>query len=113
MPHAPFVFDELGKKYISSDSITDKQKYLGQLKYTNSLTLETLKYIFKNSKTKPIIIIQGDHGFRTLVDGTQIEKSLVAHSVFYAIYTPNGLIVPSIINPSTTFRKIVAGINHE
>lgn len=112
MPHSPYSFNEFGKPFNVSDSLKNKQKYLGQLIFTNSLTLESIGNILKFSRRKPIIVIQGDHGYRGLVDATLIERSLEAHTIFYAIYTPNGTIVPETINPKNTFKKLIEYINH-
>lgn len=112
MPHFPYSFNEYGKPFNASDSFTDKQKYLGQLIFTNSLTLESINQILKFSPRKPIIVIHGDHGFRGLEDTTLIERSHEAHTIFYAIYTPDGITVPDTINPKNTFKKMIEYINH-
>lgn len=111
MPHAPYSFNEYGKPFNASDSLSNKQKYLGQLIFTNSLTLESINQILKFSPRKPIIIIQGDHG-KGLKDSTLIERPLEANKIFYAIYTPDGIIVPDTINPKNTFKKLFEYINH-
>lgn len=113
LPHAPYVFNKNGKLFQNSDSLTDKQKYLNQLIFTNSLTLKSINNILTNSKNRPIIIIQGDHGFRSLNDTSTIEKSDVAHSIFYAIYSSNEISIPDSINPLTSLEKIVTEINHQ
>ena len=70
MPHAPFCFDENGQKVRIEHKAADEVLYLGQLRYTNILALQMLKAILNNEKKnakknaeKPIIILQGDHGF--------------------------------------------------
>ena len=112
MPHFPYYYNEYGKPYNKSDSLSDKQKYLGQLIYTNSLTLESINDILASSPGKPIIIIQGDHGFRYLADTTLIEKSFETHTIFYASYAPNGIVIPDTINPANTFEELIQEINH-
>jgi hypothetical protein len=110
-PHFPFTFDKTGRPYNKSDSLTDEQKYLGQLIFTNSLTLETINHILFSSRNKPIIIIQGDHGYRYINNITKSERSHEAHTLFYAIYTPNALLIPEDINPASTFKKLIKEIN--
>lgn len=104
MPHSPYYFDEYGKPYKASSSLTEMQKYLGQLIYTNTLTLNSINQILKFSPRKPIIVIQGDHGYRGIKDA--------AHKIFYAIYTPDRIIIPDTINPENTFKNLVEYINH-
>lgn len=112
MPHTPYFFNEHGKPYKANSSLSDTQKYLGQLIFTDSLTLKTINYILSSSKRKPIIVIQGDHGCRSRIDLTKNEETLEAHTIFYALYTPYGTIIPDNINPSTTFKKVIERINH-
>jgi hypothetical protein len=113
MPHSPFIFNKYGTPYSASDSLTDKQKYLGQLIYTNSLILKSITNILTFSRSKPIIVIQGDHGYRCLENTTLIEKLHEAHTLFYAIHPPDGLLIPDSINPSTTFKRIIDCINYQ
>lgn len=112
MPHSPYYFNEFGKPFSASDILTDKQKYLRQLIFTNSLALETISNILSFSPKKPIIIIQGDHGFRYLNDTTVQEKSKEAHSIFYAIYVPSDIKIPNTINTINTFKILIDQINN-
>lgn len=111
MPHEPFLFNENGNPFNESDSLPDKQKYLRQLIFTNSLTLDAITHILSYSQNKTIIVIQGDHGFRNLVDTTQIERSHEAHTTFYAIYSSNGIANLGALNPLNTFEKLTEIIN--
>jgi len=69
-PHAPYVFGPNGEEAAASneknvafgDNLDDKELYLGQLKYLNKLVLTAVDKILTNSKQKPIIVIQSDHG---------------------------------------------------
>jgi len=70
-PHPPFVFDPEGNPTDPADFWNEKrqytakmyqQGYLNQLPYLNTRMLEAIDTIMANSKTPPIIIIQGDHG---------------------------------------------------
>lgn len=112
MPHSPYSFNEKGLPLNESDSLTEKQKYFGQLIFTDSLTLNLVKQILINAKNAPIIIIHGDHGFRYLEDTTKIEKEHEAHTIFYALYSPNGFLITDTINPMNTFKKLIEKINN-
>jgi len=111
MPHTPYIFNEQGTPYKATDILSDKQKYLGQLIFTNSLTFELIKNILKFSRCNPIIVIQGDHGYRFLDDTTKSEKTNEAHTIFYAILLPYSTTIPENINPSTTFKMVIETIN--
>jgi len=111
MPHSPFFFDKNGNSLVLSDSISDKQAYLGQLLFANTLTLKSINNILQSSPNRVMIIIQGDHGYRSLDDTTLLERSNEAHTIFNAIYTPNQLTLSDSLNPTDTFNKLVKEIN--
>jgi hypothetical protein len=75
-PHPPYVFDRDGqvKRDIPQSMFvkdcwernplddSGKQDYVDQTIYVNKRIEEDVDYILAHSKTRPIIIIQGDHG---------------------------------------------------
>jgi hypothetical protein len=108
MPHSPYFFNENGKIQEDDSAYDDfsKSRYLGQLKYVNKLietTINTL--IHNNSERLPVIIIQGDHGWRFLAGPNQFKESI---TIFNAYFFPDNdyrNIFPSI-SPVNTFRVI-------
>ncbi|MGE5108397.1 MAG: sulfatase-like hydrolase/transferase [Sphingobacteriales bacterium] len=65
LPHDPFVFDAKGNVKYYTDFRSDiREKYLEQLKYTNTLLIDLVNYIQKQYNRKAVIIVQGDHGFK-------------------------------------------------
>lgn len=71
MPHEPFLYDEFGQKADNSPDyinkiIINKPKYISFLKYANKKVLSVIDKIMHSEKEKPVIIIMGDHGARTL-----------------------------------------------
>jgi hypothetical protein len=71
LPHPPFVFGPDGEYTDPASFWNEKKRYPAakfELGYTNQLTflnrklLEAIDTIFSESKTAPIIILQGDHG---------------------------------------------------
>lgn len=71
MPHPPFVFGPDGKFTNPADFWNEKKVYpankfkigyINQLQFINTKMLEMIDTILADSKTPPIIIIQGDHG---------------------------------------------------
>lgn len=105
MPHDPYLFDEYGRT-LEDDSVFIaplKNRYLGQLKYANKLVMNSINSIFKNNPiTPPVIIIQGDHGYRYL-PGKNLKESL---SIFNAYYFPDHDYskIYNSISPVNTFR---------
>ncbi len=70
-PHPPFVFDPKGNPTYPPDFWNDQRMYpadlyqkgyLNQLQHLNDKVLAAIDTIQSESKTPPIIIIQGDHG---------------------------------------------------
>lgn len=108
MPHEPYLFDEFGNTQ-KGDSALDyysKNKYLGQLKYVNKLVENTISKIFDNYFGKlPVIIIQGDHGWRYLKGENQLKEST---TIFNAFFFPDHDYrkIYSSISPVNTFRVI-------
>jgi hypothetical protein len=123
VPHPPFVFDKTGnpitpKRAYSINDASDyegtteeyKQNYINQLIYTNSMMEQSIEQILKNSKTPPIIIIQGDHGPGAYLSWDSAEKSCIQErfSILNAYYFPDqnySALYPSI-SPVNSFRVI-------
>ena len=86
LPHSPYIFDENGQELGGQYEIYAKQirhtfspdnpekknygyvnnklsTYVDQMKYTNKELLKVIDHINSNSKVKPIIILQSDHGW--------------------------------------------------
>jgi len=70
-PHPPFVFDADGNPTAPADFWNEKRLYpaplyakglVNQIKYLNKQLLAAVDIILAESKTPPIIILQGDHG---------------------------------------------------
>jgi hypothetical protein len=122
-PHPPFVFDRIGnsiksnRPYMPGDgeafggsSQEYQQLYGQQLEYINLRILQAIDSILKNSKSPPIIILQGDHGPGSLLRRDSIEVSCLweRSSTLNAYYFPDGnfdRLYPSI-TPVNTFRVI-------
>jgi len=88
IPHYPYFFDREGniqKGREVEKHWSNKEHYLDQLIYTNQLIMNTIEEILNSSKTPPIIILHGDHGFRFLEDEAKNEA---AYSILAAFYFP-------------------------
>ncbi|HEY4797662.1 MAG TPA: sulfatase-like hydrolase/transferase [Bacteroidia bacterium] len=92
MPHFPYFFNELGTE-MSEDYAKNeekkKEKYLSQLKYTNHLLIGMLEHLLSGPTKKPIIILQGDHGFRDLKGINFNERVTESETILNAYYFPD------------------------
>jgi hypothetical protein len=126
LPHFPYAFgrDEgpVDPAMPVDGDIVDPEKYapfagyLDQVVYTNRVISQTVKRIVEQSPVEPIIILEGDHGFRWLCtdcyaesnswDATHYSETVL--SILDAYYLPDGgdaLLYPTI-SPVNTFRVI-------
>jgi hypothetical protein len=110
VPHDPHVFGPNGTiqtdpTYFSGDAAdtigtaVNKQGYLYGVQFINGQIVPVLRDIISNSKTPPIIVLEGDHGYTDNEPGhyTNLE----------AYYLPDGYahLYPSI-TPVNSFRMI-------
>lgn len=74
MPHPPYVFNENGNQNSGADymdfetngkRILNKKSYINYMKYTDTRVLDFIDEIFSKNR-RPIILIMGDHGARTV-----------------------------------------------
>jgi hypothetical protein len=107
MPHAPYLFDQNGRRIIHGMTQVDDRPefYLGQLIYQNSLLTNAISAILKNSQTPPIIVVQGDHGYRNLPNGHREQEALTILNALYLPGSKEDWLYPGI-TPANTFRLI-------
>lgn len=98
--HPPFVFNADGSINTDtgfsdnlkfSDYPQFKADYIKAVQFINGQVLEIIENILANSKTPPIIIIQGDHGFRDKdYTNMNFEAFLIpgAESYYYPTLSP-------------------------
>ncbi|MDX1436251.1 MAG: hypothetical protein R3335_05545, partial [Anaerolineales bacterium] len=102
-PHEPFVFGPQGENIALEGRDSDADyvpAYRDQLNYVNIRTLEIVENILSQSRTPPIIIIQGDHG----AGPVRNEERM---AILNAIYLPGGSEgLYQNISPVNTFRVI-------
>lgn len=108
LPHQPFVYDANGNFKYTYNPPDDQMTapYLDQISYANKRVLALVDELIKNSKTPPIIIIQGDHGAHVITSG--LEK----HKILNAYYVPQKMkddLYPTI-TPVNTFRLILRDV---
>jgi hypothetical protein len=92
MPHAPFLFDSLGRKRSeeeigSTDNEARPGHYLGYLPYTNSRIRELITTVKRNSGGQAVILFMSDHGYRFWPDGIPRPDFFSNQN---AVYYPDG-----------------------
>jgi phosphoglycerol transferase MdoB-like AlkP superfamily enzyme len=122
-PHPPYVFGPNGEEIKHSEPFSlsgpGRQNggakymklYVDQLNYTDEIILKAVQKILSESKTPPIIIIQGDHGPVSFFGEDEVEKSNMKeqHSILNAYYFPGqkyDLLYPSV-SPVNSFRIVL------
>ncbi len=122
-PHPPYIFGPKGEEiaYDQPFSLSGPARqnggpkymklYVDQVQYTDELILKAVEKILSESKTPPIIIIQGDHGPVSYFGDDEVEKSNMKeqHSILNAYYFPGAkydLLYPSI-SPVNSFRVVL------
>ncbi len=84
-PHPPYVFDAQGGRVANPGSPETRSRlYTNQLAYVNKRVEGMIDRILSESKTPPVIVIQGDHG--TWLGPGNLRSS----GVLLACYFPDG-----------------------
>ena len=136
-PHFPFVFGEKGQPFRPSrrskfgmwERMDDKlrqeyvQNYRDQLAFITKKTMETIENILSSSTEPPIIILQSDHGPKSMIDEKTFEENTNSSltermSILNAIYLPRVAReeIYDSITPVNTFRLVfnsVFGTSYE
>ncbi|MFH1062531.1 MAG: hypothetical protein V1747_06560 [Candidatus Omnitrophota bacterium] len=105
IPHEPMILDRETNiiPWWKRKSILDKKAYVEQVQGTNKLVLEVIDNILGKSKVQPVIIIQGDHGYRhgehSKVTGFSILNAYYLPDKDYKYLYPN-------VSPFNSFRII-------
>jgi len=99
------IFAEVPESITNTQLIADrcsidleKKGYINQIQFANSQALAIVDQILANSKTPPIIIIQGDHGLEVG------ERNLILNAIYLPEAGRDDLY--SSISPVNTFRVI-------
>ncbi len=89
LPHYPYYFDKEGKEQpfekLVEGNQTNKVAYTQYLQYGNKKYLELIDHILKESRTPPIIILMGDHGFRHFTEEVDLKYWYLNQ---ISVYTP-------------------------
>jgi hypothetical protein len=118
LPHPPYVLDRDGR-VVQDISVlrgqwggaANERGYLEQVRFVNDRIIEVIDTILARSTTRPIIVLQGDHGSWSTRFEAGVPHQVVAAermSILNAYLVPDdvrSLLYPSI-TPVNTFRAI-------
>jgi hypothetical protein len=127
IPHTPWTFTAddgpenpngrmVDGEIVDPDKYALSPRYIDQVMFTNRVISQLVDTLLAESDIEPIILIQGDHGFRQLCDDCWAERGTwddafyadVVLPIFSAYYLPDGgdaQLYPSI-SPVNSFRVI-------
>ncbi len=129
-PHPPFVFDAQGNvpKKLSNYGFWDgsdymehvgtaqqyRDGYVGQATYIGQRLLKSLDTLLADSKQKPVIIVQGDHGSKLRLDQATLDRTDVNECFpnLNAFFVPDAVrekLYPGI-TPVNSFRLLFNGL---
>ncbi len=116
IPHDPYVFGPQGERVTFPDPSDDRLGsqegiafYVGQLRFSNQLLLESVDEILAHSESPPIIIIQADEGFQSNPETFDEEAVLdIRLKGLSAFYLPGKDVsgLPQNLNNVNTFRYL-------
>jgi hypothetical protein len=107
-PHPPFIFSRDGSftgvtGYTKDNAWFPPNQFIDQLYFVEQRTLEVVDAILVKSESRPIIVIQGDHG--TFSTGMKTRETLPILNAYLLPPDSENKLYPSI-SPVNTFRLI-------
>lgn len=102
IPHVPYIFGPNGE-YNGDEDLPDALGYPDQVQYIDSRIPKIVQEIISRSKTPPVIIIQGDHGF---YETGGVQKRMPILDAYYLPGTDSNKLLYPNITPVNTFRVI-------
>jgi hypothetical protein len=106
-PHPPYVFNREGGSTIKKNEI---EAHVDELIHLNNGIRNIINEILSKSGKKPIIIIQGDHGFtpdsRTYPEKVFLQSRFSILNAYYLPYKDHDMLYESI-SPVNSFRIIL------
>lgn len=110
LPHEPYTFDNNGKVKTAEQTIVARKEddagaFFNQVLFADKVIQELVTYIQQNNRKNTIIVVEGDHGYRTS-DG---DKAGYTFKNMNALYFPdkNYSLLYDSLSPVNTFRIIL------
>lgn len=110
LPHEPFYLhadgSEVSDTLLIRGGLDERKAYLEQVQYTNSL-LEKIMHALPAKGNRPrVVIIEGDHGYRSFGGGANASKEFPNLNVLY-FSDGNYTSLYDGISPVNTFRVVL------
>lgn len=113
VPHPPFLFGPDGEPVDTEPDFQPRdwgRHYLGQLEFVSKKVEVLVEDILSDAETPPIIILQADHGSKSLRDEGEPSDRMLRErlGILNAYYLPNEgqELVYESITPVNTFRLV-------
>jgi hypothetical protein len=109
IPHPPYSFGSNGEAISFNDGapIEEREKaYTNQVLFINQEILKVVDVILRKSKTRPVIVIQGDHGPLPDLAFSGQEKMPILNAYYLPGAQAQKKLYPTI-TPVNTFRVIL------
>jgi hypothetical protein len=110
IPHEPYIYDSNGNILleVEKNPLTKQNelsKFYEQTLYAEKVALDLIDYLLTKNKKNTVIIIEGDHGFRSLYG----NSTHLTHENLNAIYMPNKVHdnIYQSMSPVNTFRYVL------
>lgn len=110
LPHEPYTFDSSGNVKSANQTIVkryedDAAAYFNQVLFAGKVIRELTTYIQQHNKKNTIIIVEGDHGYRTETG----NKNGYTFQNLNAIYFPDRdyTLLYDSLSPVNTFRIVL------
>jgi len=114
VPHPPFLFGPHGEAINTDPALRTKdwsKYYLGQLQFVNMKVEELLERLLSEAETPPIIILQGDHGSKSIRESgdtrTQMLHERLGILNAYCLPGDGDQYLYDAITPVNTFRVLL------
>jgi hypothetical protein len=112
VPHPPYTFGPNGEvTEINTNKASDEQlreAYTDQIVFINQQILDVVDAILSESKTPPVIIVQGDHGPPPDLTNSPEIKMPILNAYYLPGSDQERVLYPSI-TPVNTFRVVLDG----
>jgi hypothetical protein len=84
LPHYPYYYDKDGNEYPFEQLVEgtqgNQEQYIQYLLHSNKRLLTLIDHILKSSRTTPMIVLMGDHGFRHFVQPVDQRYYFLNHA---------------------------------
>lgn len=108
LPHYPYFFNSRGEKRSVKDAIYlhgQEERYKEQVQYTQALLMSFITQL-RSLPDPPTIVLQSDHGFRSLKALSYAEQVNESLENFTAIWSADSLSLPDTLSQANTFRLL-------